>query len=223
MFEAVLFDMDGVLIDSVEIGLQVRKGILLHQYGVELEAVPDPEGEEHRAVSMDNLLARVDAFYGTAIDPRAFARASQQHLREYLAGHDLSADPALVAFLEELRQHDIQRVVVSSGQRAGVDMKLGALGIGDYFSDITSGNDVRNHKPHPEPYQHTLQKLGLAPEVCVAFEDSLTGIQSARAAGCEVIGFTQYNPPKEPLSGVLATIPHWSEITYAKLQALYGR
>lgn len=107
---------------------------------------------------------------------------------------------------------------MSSGLREGLDIKLDILGIKRYFSIIVTGSDVEEHKPHPEPYLYALKKLGLPPKDCVIFEDSLTGIQAARAAGCKVIGLTQYNPPKEPLLGVSAVVERWNEINYSKLE-----
>jgi beta-phosphoglucomutase-like phosphatase (HAD superfamily) len=66
-----------------------------------------------------------------------------------------------------------------------------------------------------------MKKLDVSPEDCVIFEDSLTGIQAGLAAGCQLIGFTQYNPPKEPLANVIATINNWGEISYGKLKQLH--
>ena len=216
MIKAVIFDMDGVLIDSVEVGFKARKK-LLARYNVDLDIVPDSQGEGHRAASLKTLLASVKAHHGIDIDHDEFAGKSREHMREDLQEHGVSADPDLVAFLEELRQHNIICAIVSSGLREGLDIKLDILGIKQYFSVIVTGSEVWEHKPHPAPYLYALKKLGLPPSDCIIFEDSLTGVQAAQAASCRVIGFTQYNPPKEPLPGVVATVKSWSEINYDKL------
>lgn len=219
MVKAVIFDMDGVLIDSVELGIRSRKK-LLAQYNVDLDKVPDPQGEAHRAASLKSLLLSVKNHYGIHIDHDEFARISRENMRHDLQEHGVSADPSLTAFLEELKQHNIICAIVSSGLREGLDIKLNVLGIRQYFSVIVTGSDVKQHKPHPEPYLYALKKLGLPAKDCIIFEDSLTGVQAGQAAGCKVIGFTQYNPPKEPLSGVVATIKNWNEINYDKLKHL---
>ncbi|MDN5274670.1 MAG: haloacid dehalogenase [Candidatus Saccharibacteria bacterium] len=219
MVKAVIFDMDGVLIDSVELG-HIRRKKILAQYNVDLDAVPDPQGEAHRAASLKSLLSSVENHYGIRIDYDEFARISREHMHEDFQTYEISSDPGLVAFLKELRQHDIICAIVSSGLREGVDIKLEVLGIKQYFSTIITGTDVKEHKPHPEPYLHALKKLDLAPSDCVIFEDSVTGVKAGQAAGCRVIGFTQYNPSKEPLPGVVATIKNWSEINYNTLERL---
>ena len=220
MIEAVLFDMDGVLIDSVETAFQARKA-LLSQYGVDMDAVPDPQGENHRAASVKTLLASVKNHAGIEIDHDIFAQTTREQTRKSL--EKFTVDPQLIKFLDELQDHDITRAVVSSGLREGVDMKLGILGIKKYFSVIVTGSEVMTHKPDPEPYLYALRKLALKPASCVVFEDSLTGVQAAQAARCPVIGFTQYNPPKEPLPGVVATVENWRDINYDTLMAICAR
>jgi beta-phosphoglucomutase len=219
MVKAVIFDVDGVLIDSVELGIQTRKKILA-DYNVDLDTVPDSQGEAHRASSLKSLLTSVKNHFGIHIDHDEFASIVRANLRKNLQESNVSADPGLVLFLEELKRHDIVCGIVSSGLREGLAIKLDVLGIKQYFSVIVTGNDVQEHKPHPEPYIYAMKKLNLSPKDCVIFEDSLTGVQAGQAAGCRVIGFTQYNPPKEPLPGVIATIKNWSDITYDRLNMI---
>lgn len=211
--------MDGVLIDTVEIGLRVRKRLLSH-HGVDLDSIPDPQGEGHRAASLKNLLANVKNHSGIHIDHDEFAVQAQKHMREQLQAEGIAADPGLVVFLQDLKKHGVTCAVASSSLREGIDIKLDILGIRQYFSVIVTGSDVKEHKPHPATYLYTMKELHLSPEDCVIFEDSLTGIEAGHAAGCKVVGFTQYNPPEKPLQGVVATVRNWSEISYNKLRRL---
>jgi HAD superfamily hydrolase (TIGR01509 family) len=219
MIKAIIFDMDGVLIDTVQIGLRVRKK-LLARYNINLDVVPDQQGEGHRAASLKLLLASVKSHYGIEIDHGEFAKLSREHMSKELQEYGISADPSLITFLEELKEHNIICAIASSSLREGIDIKLKILGIRQYFSVIVSGSDVKEHKPHPEVYQRVMGELSLQPEDCIIFEDSLTGIEAGRAAGCRVIGFTQYNPPKESLAGVAAVVKSWSEISYDRLRYL---
>jgi len=219
MLKAVIFDMDGVLADTVNLGLSIRKKILAEHYGINLDLVPDPQGQDHKAASTRTLLASIESHLGIHIDRDEFAQYVAEHLRGH-AAQSPSADPALIKFLDELKQHGIICAVVTTGLRANANTKLDALGIKQYFSIIITGDEIEHHKPHPEAYLHALDKLRLSANECVIFEDSLTGVQAGLAAGCRVINFTQYNPPKEPIPGVIASIEHWSEMSYDKLLSL---
>jgi len=219
VLKAVIFDLDGVLADTVSLGLNIRKKILAEHYGIDLNSVPDPQDQDHKAASTRTLLASIENHLGIHIDHDEFA----QHVAEQLHGNaseSLSVDPALVKFLDELKQHGIIRAVVTTGLRANANTKLDALGINQYFSIIITGGEIEHHKPHPEAYLHALEKLHLLADECVIFEDSLTGVQAGLATGCKVINFTQYNPPKEPLPGVIATVERWSDMSYNKLVSL---
>lgn len=211
--------MDGVLIDSVQAGVRVRKR-LLASYGVNLDAVPDPHGENHRAASMKTLLASVKKHSGLDIDPDEFAKLSTEHMYRELQESGVAADPELITFLNDLCEHGVACAIASSSLRASVDNKLKILGIAQYFSVIVTGSDVTEHKPHPAGYLAAAAKLGLPPQDCIVIEDSLTGVQAGLAAGCQVIGFTQYNPPKQPLPGVALTVKHWNDISYDRLSCL---
>jgi len=211
--------MDGVLIDSVQAGLRVRKK-LLAGYDVDLDIVPDPQGEGHRAASLKTLLASVQNHYGLHIDPDEFAKLSTESMYQELQDSGASADPGLTAFLKELHKHDVLCAVASSSLREGVENKLKILGIKQYFSTIVTGSDVQMHKPHPDTYLLAMTRLGLPPDDCIVFEDSITGVEAGRAAGCRVVGFTQYNPPERPLPGVVMTVGSWSDISYGELLRL---
>lgn len=221
MIQAVIFDMDGVLIDTVKLGLQARTR-LLAAYGVDLGQVPDLQGEGHRAASTKNLLTAVESATGVRIDHDEFAQQIRSRMDDELRAQGVTADEGLIAFLQNLRQHNAACAVASSSQREGVDIKLDVLGIREYFSVIVTGGDVLQHKPAPDAYLFAMKQLGVTADNCVMFEDSLTGIEAGNAAGCRVVGFTQYNPPRVPLNGVVGTVAHWSGLGYEVLMKLLG-
>lgn len=189
MIKSVMFDMDGILIDSVELGLQTRKDLPSH-YNINLDEVPDPQGEAHRAASTKTLLKIVKNYCGIHINHDEFAKTARENMQQRFREYKLSADQGLLSFLEDLKNHNIVCAVVSSSLKEGVDIKLNTLGIKKYFSVIVTGSDVNKHKPHPESYIHAMKLLKLTPKDCIIIEDSLTGIQVGQAAGCKVIEFT---------------------------------
>ena len=80
----------------------------------------------------------------------------------------------------------LRLVIVTSSKAIDVNPTVEQAGLSERFEAKVFGDDVRNHKPHPEPYELALSKLGLPADACVAFEDSESGIGSATAAGLRV-------------------------------------
>jgi beta-phosphoglucomutase-like phosphatase (HAD superfamily) len=86
------------------------------------------------------------------------------------------------------------------------------------FDVVVAGDDVTNGKPHPEPYLRAAELLGVAPEDCLAFEDSPTGLASAEAAGCHAIGVTNIiNLPPGPNRRIISSL---TEVTMENIATL---
>jgi HAD superfamily hydrolase (TIGR01509 family) len=215
----VIFDMDGVLIDSVETALRV-KAKLFKQYGVDLDQVPDPHNEQHKGSSLRALLTAVKHHHGIVIDHQEFSEKAVAASYHELQKSNISADPALRVLLQELQGRGIPMAIATSGLRASVENKLRVLGIKDFFAVIITADDVAAHKPDPECYVSAMAHLQANPAQTIIFEDSLAGIQAGLAAGATVVGFTGYNTDKSPLAGTALTVDSWNEVTYEKLEAL---
>jgi HAD superfamily hydrolase (TIGR01509 family) len=112
--------------------------------------------------------------------------AKQQAYRGLLFRLELL--PGARQLLEALRAIGSAMFLVTSGSRTSVMSALRSTGIEQFFSGVVTGDDVRVGKPAPDPYQCCLRRHGLHPRTCVAVEDSMSGVTSARRAGLPVIG-----------------------------------
>jgi HAD superfamily hydrolase (TIGR01509 family) len=221
MLQAVIFDMDGVLIDSVASADYARTRLLAER-GIDIRTVPDPQGEAHKGSSLRTFLDAVERHHGVAIDREQFAREAIGMITRHLEERGVQADPALIALLGELRRKNVPLAITTSGLRESVENKLRIIGVKEYFPLIVTGSDVTAHKPDPASYLYTIEQLGVNPGHSIVFEDSSAGIQAAVAAGAKVIGFTGYNANKSALPGTVATIDSWHEISYDKLIRIAG-
>jgi len=219
MVEAVIFDVDGVLINSVPSAHRVKTW-LLKEYGVDLEKIPDPHGEQHKGSSSKVLLDAVQEHAGLTIDHKEFSAKASMAIHQDLIDSNICADPGLCRLLKELKGSGIKLAIASSGVRTSVENKLKILGIKDYFQVVITANDVTAHKPDPESYLAAMDNLAANPGKTIVFEDSLAGITAGRSAGAIVIGFIQYNEDKSPLQGAALTIDSWNDIDSQKLQQL---
>jgi beta-phosphoglucomutase len=180
----VIFDMDGVLIDS---GAHHRAAwrALLDELGV-APARPDywrltigRPGNEAVELLLGRELSWTEA-------RRLADRKRDHYLR--LARHGLPAVRGVTTFLDELATASIPCAVATSASRGDVDRLLGPLGLRERFGAVVAAEDVRFGKPDPEVYLLAAEGLGVPPRACLVFEDSVVGVQAARRAGMRVIG-----------------------------------
>jgi HAD superfamily hydrolase (TIGR01509 family) len=220
MIEAVIFDVDGVLIDSVSSAHRAKAKLLKEDYGIDIASVPDPFNEDHKGSSLAMLVSAVQQHHGLAIDMDEFQPKVIANVYADLQERGIRADPLLIMFLDELKAHNIPIGIATTAVKQGTENKLKVLGIKDYFQTIVTANDVTEHKPHPEAYLTAIERLQASPAKSFVFEDSAQGIKSGVAAGANVIGVTNYNPEKSPLPQTLLTIDSWSDMNYARLLSL---
>lgn len=133
------------------------------------------------------------------IDPevsRAYAREKEALYRVLYAPHIVPV-PGLPEFLEALERAGLPRAVATSAPRENVDFTLEKTGTAHYFDVILDESFVSKGKPDPEIYRKTAMALNLPPEQCIVFEDSLAGVEAAKAAGGRVVAITTTHTREE--------------------------
>jgi HAD superfamily hydrolase (TIGR01509 family) len=178
MFDAVIFDLDGTLIDSESI-TQAAGIEAFASLGVQVE----PEFL-HSLIGIDDKTGGglIRARFPD-LDTDAFAMAWTRGVRQrYADGVPLKAGTQ-----EVLSAIALPKAIATSSTRRQADSKLGQSGLGGHFAHVVTFDDVARPKPAPEPYLLAARLLGVDPARCVAFEDSETGARSAHAAGMTVV------------------------------------
>ena len=194
---AVLFDMDGTLIDTEKLW-DVALRELATSYGGELSdaarfaMLGSDAANTMRLMSED--LGRPD------IDAEAGAAWLDARVNELFA-EGVPWRPGARELVAAVRAAGVPTALVTNTSRAVVDVALRTLGV-DNFDVVICGDEVAFTKPHPEHYRAAAVALGVDPARCVAIEDSPTGIISALAAGCAVLGI----PNEVALVDVEATV-----------------
>ena len=177
--KAVLFDMDGVLVNNTQAHVKAFE-IFCERYGVE-----DWQHKLQTAFGMGNddimrLILPEEIIREKGM--KALGEEKEAIYREVYAP-EIRPVRGLVELLEELRRRGIRCAVGSSGCRENVDFVLSNCGITDYFSCIVSGDRVTRCKPDPEIYLLAAEGLHLPSAECLVFEDARVGITAARRAG----------------------------------------
>jgi sugar-phosphatase len=182
---AILFDLDGVLVDSTPV-VDRQYRVWANERGIDPEAVI----RVAHGVRTEEVVAR----FAPHLD--ALAETIRIEEREAADSDGVKVIPGAVAFLTSLPRE--KWAVVTSGRHLLATNRLQRCGV-PAPRLLVAADDVRQGKPHPEPYLKGAQGLGVDPRECLVFEDSPAGIEAARAAGMTVVALaTTY--PAERLS-----------------------
>lgn len=184
MFSAVLFDMDGTLVDSEKLW-----DVAMHAFYAKYDAVLTPEVRETTVGgSAENVMRIVYDDLGLDPTPEAMAQ-SADWLHEYtgeLFEQGLPWQPGALELLDNCAAAEVPLALVTNTRRSLADQALKTIG-SHYFAVTVCGDEVADGKPHPAPYLRAAELLGVAPADCLAIEDSVAGVSSADAAGCAVL------------------------------------
>jgi HAD superfamily hydrolase (TIGR01509 family) len=192
---AVIFDMDGVLLDS---GAHHRDAWRQLLADLGLEPAPDfwrrtigRPAEEAVAHLLERPVPPAEA--------AALARRKREHYAR-LAARGMLPVPGAPSFVGVLAAGGVPRAVATSASRHDVETLLTAIGVRQHFEVVVTADDVRWGKPNPEVYLRAATGLGLPPKGCLVFEDSVVGVHAARSAGMRVIGLTTAHSARELLA-----------------------
>lgn len=183
MLKGVLFDMDGVLVNNLEIHRQAFAEFF-RRYGVErtFDELSRVFGKGNDDIMGELMPADVVERVGI----RQLGYEKEAIYREIYAPI-ITPQPGLLAFLAECEREGLRSAVGSSGYKANVDFVLDKCNIRRYFEATVAGDEVTRCKPDPEIYLTAAAKLGLAPCECIVFEDAEAGIEAAKRAGMKVV------------------------------------
>ncbi|WP_405496879.1 HAD family hydrolase [Streptomyces sp. NBC_00096] len=208
---AVLFDMDGTLVDTEVLWWQTTEEIAAG-LGYELTVADAPE-VVGRAV--EDTAAHLVRAAGTGDTEEVALALTGSFFQRVEQGAPMR--PGAQRLLTALEAAGLPFALVSASPRVVVDSVVGGSLAHVPFAFTLSADDTTLTKPHPDPYRAAAERLGAAPEACVAVEDSPDGAASAEAAGCGVLVVPSLLPV--PASPVRTFAPSLSEVTPATLRA----
>jgi HAD superfamily hydrolase (TIGR01509 family) len=205
-FQLVIFDCDGVLVDSELITNRVFVG-MLNELGLKLSL--DDMFERFVGRSMPQCLALIAQLLGREV-PDEFVSAYRVRIAAALKS-ELKAVPGIESVLESLT---LPYCVASSGTHDKMQMTLGLTGLLPKFQGkMFSVTEVAHPKPFPDVFLHAAKQMGVAASSCAVIEDTPTGVQAGVAAGMTVFGFCAHTPQHRLLeAGAHHTFEHMREL-----------
>ena len=206
--KAILFDMDGTLVDSIPFHKASWVSFLKKH-----DIVLDPE--QFHAQNHGNIDEMIKRFFGTAIsDEKLIELGNEKEVmyRDLYRLHIREID-GLTDFLHALKKQNIQAALATMGDPTNIDFILDSIKVRSFFQCITGGNEILKGKPDPEIYELSLEKMNLKNTDCVVIEDSKDGVLSAKKAGIKVIGITTSHTADElKQAGCFYTITDFREL-----------
>ncbi len=182
--KAVLWDMDGTLVNSEELhwiswrNTMAKEGVVITR-----EQFLSTFGQRNDSI--------IPAWLGSAASAERIERigqAKEELYRDLVQRVGIAPEPGVAAWLDRLQKHGWQQAVASAAPRANINAVLEALCVSRVFQGIVSAEDVKRGKPDPEVYALAASRVGVPAERCIVVEDASAGIEGARRAGMRSIG-----------------------------------
>lgn len=200
---AVLFDMDGVLVDSESYWVPLENEEILPR------VVPgqDVTADEVTGMNYREIYDYLEDRYETAVSREEFIGLFDDAARD-IFGQRASLFPGFEDLLSELRKRNVQVALVTSSPPHWVDIVFDRFDLHNAFDAVISADELDGPgKPDPSVYEYAAAELGVEPDDCIAIEDSSHGIESAHRAGMFVIGFRFGGEPGDGVTDIVAETP----------------
>ncbi|MEO1235549.1 MAG: HAD family phosphatase [Planctomycetota bacterium] len=232
MLQAIVFDFDGVIVDSepmhyqafVMVGKSIGFSFTYEQYLAQYIGFDDRDafrlmlatsGQEPTPDRVAELCHQKQAAFDAVLDAAAAADTGSEN-----ADARSIAIPGSLDLIDECHAAGLPIAIASGATHADIDLMLNLLGRRDRFEIVVAADDVERSKPDPASYALAAQRLGVDPASALAIEDTAAGLRSARGAGLRTLALTTTGPA-EPLADADRLLPDLAGVTLEQLHAWY--
>jgi HAD superfamily hydrolase (TIGR01509 family) len=208
-FTAVLFDLDGVLIDATDLHYRVWDEFARARGFV-------PSREQILATNGRRAGETIRLWLGSSLTDHqiaAIAAERETYFNRLLEKESVAVVPGAAEFVHALQRSGVPMAVATSATPENARLSLSRAGMEGIFDIVITAADVANGKPDPEPYLKAAERLGFSATTCLVIEDSVSGIRSAKSAGAKCVALAT-TFPRESLS---AESPDWLVSSFADI------
>ncbi|OUJ71367.1 HAD family hydrolase [Hymenobacter crusticola] len=217
MIRTVIFDMDGVVIDTEPIH---HNAFFTHfaELGIQ---VPAELYATFLGSSTRNMYQRIKREFGLSDDVELLMNRKRELFnKEFDENQTLDLLPGVRHLIEDLHEHGVQLVLASSASKATIKRVFTRFELYPYFSHLVSGEDFTESKPNPEIFNHAADLAQTPKNECIIIEDSTNGIAAAKAAGIYCIGYASEHSAMQDLHLASQVIKHFDELSAEKIIAI---
>ena len=182
-FDAVIFDLDGTLVDSMPVHFAAWN-VALAAHGAPKNVFPEDVFYAMGGKPTKDIVKEINGEHNLKLDPSVISLAKREAFLNHLS--DVDPNEEVVAFARSLHGR-MPMAIASGGSRVVVEKTLQALGLSDLFDEVVTATEVANGKPAPDIFLKAAELIGVSPERCLVLEDAPPGIMAAQSAGMNVV------------------------------------
>lgn len=210
MLKAVIFDMDGVIIDSEPTHNQATI-LTLQKFGIALSL---DYLYQFTGSTAKHMFATIIEDYQVPATVEELMAMDRNNVKKLFEQEGRTPLPGVIDFIKELSCHGVKMAVASSSSLKEIEETTKAFGIQPYFDTLVSGQNLEHPKPAPDIFLKALSLLGVSPNEAVVIEDSTLGTQAARAASIPCIGYENPNSGNQDLAAAFLVTDDFYALSY---------
>lgn len=217
MIKTVIFDMDGVIVDTEPVHHYAYNE---HFKQLNIEITPEIYAS-FTGNSTKNIFEKLKAHFNLEQDVQTLVETKRNLFNDaFDKKEDLYLLDGVEELIKELHQNGMQLVLASSSAKVTINRIFNRFDLHQYFTHIVSGEDFPKSKPHPAIFEHAAFLSETPRENCIVIEDSTNGILAAKAAGIYCIGYDSVNSKMQDYSKADEVISHFTELSFERIRMI---
>lgn len=217
MIQTVIFDMDGVIVDTEPVH---RYAYFQHFSELNID-VSEELFTSFTGNSTRNVFQRVNSIFNLNADVEELILRKRTIFNDaFDHKEDLELLEGVEHLIKNLHENGVELILASSASKVTIDRVFRRFGLHPYFSNIVSGEDFPNSKPHPAIFEFAASLSKAPKEKCIVIEDSTNGVLAAKAAGIYCVGYNSIHSKLQDLSKADKIVNHFNELDYNEIANL---
>ncbi|MGB0524816.1 MAG: HAD family hydrolase [Flammeovirgaceae bacterium] len=217
--KAIIFDMDGVLVDSEHL----YRAMNLKLFAELGATVSQQEYDGFIGIAANKMWGYLKDNYGIALGIPTLKKMEKDHKFQLLSERELHSFEGVLSLLQEAQALGYKMAVASSSPKKNIELVVTKLGIAHFFDVLLSGEEVAKGKPEPDIFLKAAALLGVAPQQCIVIEDSRNGAIAASKANIPCVGFRSPHSGHQDFSTCALIIDEFSQTNRREILSLFNK